>query len=36
MVQIKRNNYTVKLEDAELYVDNESRKRSGHMSHAMA
>ena len=36
MEQIKRNNYTIELEDAELYVDNEARKRSGHMSHAMA
>lgn len=35
-VQIKRDNYSVKLGDPVLYVDNESRLRSGHMSHAMA
>ena len=26
---------TLKISEAELYVDNESRRRSGHMSHAM-
>ena len=36
MIEIKRKNYTVELEEPELYVDNESRGRSGHMSHAMA
>ena len=36
MREIKRNGYTVHLSDPILYVDNESRKRSGHMSHAMA
>ena len=36
MKEIKRNGYTVRLSDPILYVDNESRKRSGHMSHAMA
>lgn len=36
MREIKRNGYTVRLSDPILYVDNESRKRSGHMSHAMA
>lgn len=33
--EIKRKNYTVRLSDPILYVDNESRKRSGHMTHAM-
>lgn len=32
---ITRENYTVNLSDPILYVDNESRKRSGHMCHAM-
>ncbi len=36
MDQIIRKNYTVEIEEPELYVDNERRKRSGHMSHAMA
>lgn len=35
-VRIERENYTVEISDATIYVDNESRKRSGHMSHAMA
>ncbi len=34
--ELKRNGYTVRLSDPILYVDNERRKRSGHMSHAMA
>lgn len=34
--EIKRNNYTVKLSEPVLYVDNKSRNRSGHMTHAMA
>ena len=34
--KIVHNNYTVEIEEPEVYVDNESRKRSGHMSHAMA
>ena len=34
--KIKRENYSVILSDPILHVDNESRKRSGHMSHAMA
>ncbi len=34
--QIKRNGYTVRLSDPILHVDNESRGRSGHMSHAIA
>ncbi len=33
--KIVRDNYTVEVEASELYVDNKSRKRSGHMSHAM-
>lgn len=36
MSEIKRENYTVKIGEPILYVDNESRGRSGHMSHAMA
>ena len=35
-MDIVRDGYTVCVDDAELYVDNESRFRSGHMSHAMA
>ena len=35
-MEIKRGKYTVEIEEPELYVDNESRQRSGHMSHAMA
>ncbi len=34
--KIVRENYTVELEEPTLYVDNQSRHRSGHMSHAMA
>ena len=34
--QIIRDGYTVEFEEPTLYVDNEARKRSGHMSHAMA
>ncbi|MBO5059791.1 MAG: exo-alpha-sialidase [Clostridia bacterium] len=34
--EIVHENYTVEIEAPELYVDNESRKRSGHMTHAMA
>ena len=33
--EIKHADYTVELEEPILYVDNESRKRSGHMTHAM-
>lgn len=36
MIDIKRDGYTVSVSDPILYVDNESRGRSGHMSHAMA
>lgn len=35
-LEIKHKNYTVKIEPPEIYVNNESRGRSGHMSHAMA
>ena len=35
-MKIKRHGYTVSLSDPILYVDNESRGRSGHMSHALA
>ncbi len=35
-VNIERKNYTLKFSDTILYVDNESRNRSGHMSHALA
>lgn len=34
-MRIERENYTVVLEQPQLYVDNESRGRSGHMSHAL-
>ena len=30
------DNYTVEIENPHIYVDNESRKRSGHMTHALA
>ena len=36
MLKISRENYSVKLSDPIVYVDNESRARSGHMTHAMA
>lgn len=35
-LEIKRDNYTVVVEEPTMYVDNEARGRSGHMSHAMA
>ena len=35
-MEIKRKDFTVLLEEPTLYVDNESRFRSGNMSHAMA
>ena len=35
-MEIKRENYTVTIGDPILYVDNKSRNRSGHMTHAMA
>ena len=34
--KITHDNYEVIFEEPTLYVDNESRKRSGHMTHAMA
>ena len=34
--EIIHTNYTVEIEEPEMYVDNESRGRSGHMSHALA
>ena len=34
--KIIRENYTAELEAPEIYEDNEKRRRSGHMSHAMA
>lgn len=34
--EIKRDNYKIKLFDPQIYVDNEKRGRSGHMTHAMA
>ncbi len=34
--KIVRDNYTVEFSDPEIYVDNKSRHRSGHMSHALA
>ena len=34
--EIKHKNYTVELETPTLYVDNNAKGRSGHMSHAMA
>lgn len=33
---IERKGYRIHLSEPELYVDNQSRGRSGHMSHAMA
>lgn len=35
-IQIKRDSYTLIAEEPEIYVDNEARGRSGHMTHAMA
>lgn len=35
-MEIKRNHYTVKFSEPVLYVDNQSRGRSGHMTHALA
>ena len=34
--EIRRDGFTVVFSEPEIYVDNESRKRSGHMTHAMA
>lgn len=33
---IERENYTVEFEEPELYVDNKTRGRSGHMTHGLA
>ena len=33
---IERNNYQIEISEPTLYVDNERRGRSGHMTHAMA
>ena len=35
LAKIVKDNYTVELTDPVRYVDNEARKRSGHMTHAM-
>jgi hypothetical protein len=35
MKTVERKNYNIVYTDPEIYVDNESRGRSGHMSHAM-
>ena len=35
-LEIKRENFTIKVSEPTLYVDNKSRKRSGHMTHALA
>ena len=34
--KIKNGDYTVELETPEIFVNNEARGRSGHMTHAMA
>lgn len=34
--KIVHENFTVEIEEPEIYVDNEARHRSGHMTHAMA
>ena len=34
-IKIERQGYNVEIEEPTLYVDNKSRGRSGHMSHAM-
>ena len=34
--KIDHEKYSVLIEEPEVYIDNESKKRSGHMSHAMA
>ncbi len=35
-MEIKRNGFTVSLSEPILYVDNQKRDRSGHMTHALA
>ena len=32
---IERDNYTIEFDTPEVYMDNQARKRSGHMTHAM-
>ncbi len=34
--KIEHTNYTVEFSEPEIYVDNKARRRSGHMTHAMA
>ena len=36
MRTLERKNYTVQIDEPTVYVDNESRDRSGHMTHALA
>ena len=33
---INRDNYSIEIEDPHIHVDNKSRNRSGHMTHALA
>lgn len=33
---IKRDSYTINISEPILYVDNEKRDRSGHMTHGLA
>lgn len=35
-MEIVHNNYKLAIEEPEMYVDNQARGRSGHMTHAMA
>lgn len=35
-MELKRKNYTVHVSEPTVYVDNQARGRSGHMTHAMA
>jgi hypothetical protein len=35
-IEIKRENYSVHIDEPTIYIDNQARHRSGHMSHAMA
>ena len=35
-LEIIRDGYTVEVEEPTVYVDNQARNRSGHMSHALA
>lgn len=35
-MKIERSNYTIVLSEPTIYIDNESRQRSGHMTHALA